>query len=47
MIGTVAAVTVGILFTVSMLFCMGMCRAASDANDRMEEMFQRKDKKEE
>ena len=46
MMGTVAAVTVGILFTVSMLFCMGMCRAASDADDRMEEMFQRKDKKE-
>ena len=45
--GTIAAVTVGILFVVSMLFCIGMCRAASDADDRMEEMFQRKDKKEE
>ena len=47
MMGTVAAVTVGILFTVSMLCCIGMCKAASDADDRMEEMFQRKDKKEE
>lgn len=45
--GTIAALTVTIIFAVSMLFCMGMCRAASDADDRMEEMFQRKDKKEE
>ena len=44
--GTIAAVTVGILFTVSMLFCIGMCRAASDADDRMEELFRRKDKEE-
>ena len=44
--GTIAALTVTIIFAVSMLFCMGMCRAASDADDRMEEMFQRKDKKE-
>lgn len=47
MMGTVAAVTVDILLTVSMLFCIGMCRAASDADDRMEELFRRKDKKEE
>ena len=47
MMGTIAAATVGILFTVSMLFCIGMCRAASDADDRMEELFRRKDKKEE
>ena len=47
MMGTVAAVTVGILFTVSMLFCIGMCRVASDADDRMEELFRRKDEKEE
>lgn len=40
---TVAAVTVGILITVSMLFCIGMCRAASDADDRIEEFFRRKD----
>lgn len=45
--GTIAALIVTIIFAVSMLFCMGMCRAASDADDRMEEMFQRKDKKEE
>ena len=45
--GTIAAVTVGILFVVSMLFCIGKCRAASDADDRMEELFWRKDKKEE
>ena len=45
--GTIAALTVTIIFAVSMLFCMSMCRAASDADDRMEEMFQRKDKKEE
>ena len=45
--GTIAALTVTIIFAVSMLFCMGMCRAASDADDRMEEMVQRKDKKEE
>ena len=45
--GTIAALTVTIIFAVSMLFCVGMCRAASDADDRMEEMFQRKDKKEE
>lgn len=46
--GTIAALTVTIIFAVSMLFCMGMCRAASDADDRMEELlFRRKDKKEE
>ena len=45
--GTIAALIVTIIFAVSMLFCVGMCRAASDADDRMEEMFQRKDKKEE
>ena len=45
--GTIAVLIVTIIFVVSMLFCMGMCRAASDADDRMEEMFQRKDKKEE
>ena len=44
--GTIVAVTAGILFTVSMLFCVGMCRAASDADDRMEELFRRKDEKE-
>ena len=43
---TVAAVTVGILFTVSMFFYIGMCRAASDADDRMEELFRRKEDKE-
>lgn len=43
---TVVAVTVGILFTVSILFCIGMCRAASDADDRMEELFRRKEDKE-
>ena len=45
--GTIAALTVTIIFAVSMLFCVGMCRAASDADDRMEELFRRKDKKEE
>lgn len=40
-------VTVIVLLGLAMIFCIGMCRAASDADDRMEEMFQRKDKKEE
>lgn len=44
---TIAAVTAGILFIVSMLFCMCMCRAASDADDRMEAMVRRKEEKEE
>lgn len=44
---TIAAVIAGILFIVSMLFCMCMCRAASDADDRMEELFCRKEDKEE
>ena len=42
-----AAVTVGILFTMSMFFCIGMCRAAADADNRMEEMFRGKEEKEE
>ena len=45
--GTIAAVTVGVLFAVSMFFCICMCRTASDADDRMEELFRRKDEKEE
>ena len=40
-------VTVIVLLGLAMIFCIGMCRAASDADDRMEEMCQRKDKKEE
>lgn len=43
---TIEAVTAGILFMVSMIFCMCMCRAASDADDRMEELFRRKEDKE-
>ncbi|MDY2594627.1 MAG: hypothetical protein SOW34_06985 [Oliverpabstia sp.] len=45
--GTIAALTVVILSIVSLLFCIGMCKAASDADDRMEEMFRRKEEKEE
>lgn len=45
--GTIAALTVGILSTVFLLFCIGMCKAASDADDRMEAMFRRKEEKEE
>lgn len=44
---TAVVVTVVVLLGLAMIFCIGMCRAASDADDRMEEMFQRKDKKEE
>lgn len=43
---TIAAVTAGILFIVSILICMCMCRAASDADNRMEELFRRKEDKE-
>ena len=43
---TIAAVTAGILFIVSILFCMCMCRVSSDADDRMEELFCRKEDKE-
>ena len=46
MMGTIAVLIVTIIFVVSMLFCIGMCRAASDADDRMEELFRRKDEKE-
>ena len=45
--GVIVAVTVGVLFSVSMLCCIGMCRAASDADDKMEELFRRKEDKEE
>lgn len=44
---TAVVATVVVLLGLAMIFCIGMCRAASDADDRMEEMFQRKDKKEE
>lgn len=44
--GVIVAITVGVLFTVSMLCCIGMCKAASDADDRMEELFRRKGDKE-
>ena len=39
-------VAVVALLGMVMLFCIGMCRAASDADDRMEELFRRKDKEE-
>ena len=39
-------VTVIVLLGLAMIFCIGMCRAASDADDRMEELFRRKDKEE-
>lgn len=39
-------VTVVVLLGLAILFCIGMCRVASDADDRMEELFRRKDKEE-
>lgn len=40
-------VAVVALLGIVMLFCIGMCGAASDADDKMEEMFRRKEEKEE
>ena len=44
---TAVVVTVVVLLGLAMIFCIGMCRAASDADDRMEERFRRKGEKEE
>ena len=35
-----------IIVTVSMLLCISMCMVASDADERMEELFRRKYEKE-
>lgn len=42
----IVVVTVMVLLGLAMIFCIGMCRVASDADDRMEELFRRKEDKE-
>lgn len=42
----IVVVTVMVLLGLAMIFCIGMCRAASGADDRMEELFRRKEDKE-